>query len=73
MFSTSDWKTRLAVLGAVAGATISAKALRVLYLWAELQLGPVRLQRFKGEWALVTGGGCHVRSDAPRAFGHFLE
>ncbi|WIA18296.1 hypothetical protein OEZ85_009761 [Tetradesmus obliquus] len=56
MFSTSNWTTRLAVLGALAGATICAKALRLLYLWAELKLGPVRLQRFKRDWALVTGG-----------------
>lgn len=62
MFSTSNWTTRLAVLGALAGATICAKALRLLYLWAELELGPVRLQRFKRDWALVTGGACLMTS-----------
>lgn len=60
MLQRSDWTTRLAVLGAVAGCAVAAKVARQLYLWAELALGPVRVKRFNGEWALVTGGMASV-------------
>ncbi|WIA41990.1 hypothetical protein OEZ86_009291 [Tetradesmus obliquus] len=52
----SDWKSRFAVLGVAASAVLAAKALRQLWLFAELGLLNPPVQKFKGEWALVTGG-----------------
>lgn len=52
----STWERRLAVLGALTAGLVAAKALRIMWQWLELCLGPVRVQRFKGEWALITGG-----------------
>ncbi|WIA21563.1 hypothetical protein OEZ85_000757 [Tetradesmus obliquus] len=52
----SDWKSRFAVLGVAASAVLAAKALRQLWLFAELGLLNPPVQKFKGAWALVTGG-----------------
>jgi hypothetical protein len=52
----ADWKSRFAVLGVAASAVLAAKALRQLWLFAELGLLDPPVRKFKGEWALVTGG-----------------
>lgn len=52
----SKWKDRLVVLGALAGCVIAAKAMRQLLLWSQISLLPPNIRKFKGEWALVTGG-----------------
>jgi NADPH:quinone reductase-like Zn-dependent oxidoreductase len=52
----SDWKSRFAVIGVAASALLAAKALRQLWLFAELGLLAPPVRKFKGEWALVTGG-----------------
>jgi hypothetical protein len=51
-----DWKSRFAVLGVAASAVLAAKALRQLWLFAELGLLDPPVRKFKGEWALITGG-----------------
>jgi hypothetical protein len=52
----SDWKSRFAVLGVAASAVLAAKALRQLWLFAELGLLNPPVRNFRGEWALITGG-----------------
>lgn len=44
------------MLGVAASAVLAAKALRQLWLFAELGLLNPPVQKFKGAWALVTGG-----------------
>jgi hypothetical protein len=51
------WRDRLAVLGGVAACVVAAKAARLLWLRAQLSFGPVLVRQYKGQWALVTGGG----------------
>lgn len=50
------WRDRLAVLGGVAACVVAAKTARLLWLRAQLRFGPVLVSKFKGQWALVTGG-----------------
>jgi hypothetical protein len=52
----SDWRGRFAVLGVAASAVLAARAVRQLWLFAELGLLDPPVCKFKGEWALVTGG-----------------
>lgn len=51
------WRDRLAVVGGVAAAVVAAKAARLLWLRAQLSFGPVLVSQYKGQFALVTGGG----------------
>lgn len=52
----SDWKTPLAVVGAVTAGVIGAKLLRQALIWAQFTLVPPVVVKYAGEWALVTGG-----------------
>lgn len=53
-------RSALLALGACAGVYLSAKLLEKLAFWATLRLGPVRVDKYKGEWAVVTGGSYGV-------------
>eukprot|EP00878_Enallax_costatus_P006270 GHUV01006573.1.p1 GENE.GHUV01006573.1~~GHUV01006573.1.p1 ORF type:complete len:360 (+),score=57.29 GHUV01006573.1:310-1389(+) len=52
----SDWKTPLAVAGAVTVGYLGAKLLRQALIWAQYTLMPPNIRKYAGEWALVTGG-----------------
>lgn len=55
----------LAVVGGVAAAAAAAKLARVLWLRAQISIGPVKARSWAGKWALVTGGaGCATERHA---------
>lgn len=68
---TPAWRDRLAVLGGIAACAVAAKTARLLWLRAQLSFGPVLVRKWKGEWALVTGGeggeGCFGIQHHPAA------
>ena len=49
-------KDVLAGVGAVAACAIAVRAAAVAWQRLDLALGPVQVRKYKGRWALVTGG-----------------
>lgn len=57
------WEKGLKIVGALTLGALTLRAIRLVVVWSELLLMDPQVRKYKGDWALITGGAqeCNVR------------
>eukprot|EP00775_Hariotina_reticulata_P012164 gene12164-12302_t len=50
------WEKGLKIVGALTLGTLTLRAIRLVVVWSELRLMGPQVRKYRGDWALITGG-----------------